>query len=93
MAEKAPQDGARLLDERDRTAVPRGISLRSRKFRCSIDRLGGRDGGSRTPEEIVHELWLRHLAPLASDHTDGPDASAGDGGIASEAPDSSPGKA
>jgi len=43
-------------------------------------RIRVRDGGSRSAEDIVHELWLRHLAPLADgDGSDEPGAAGGDG--------------
>lgn len=50
-----------------------GVTLDAAQLALS-GRIRVRDGGSRTAEDIVHELWLRHLAPLAPDHGTDPTA-------------------
>ncbi|CAN5551048.1 MoxR family ATPase [soil metagenome] len=70
---------------RERAPLAADVTLDAAQLALS-GRIRVRDGGSRTAEEIVHELWLRHLAPLADGA--GTDEAAPDG--AAEGP---PGKA
>lgn len=62
-----------LATLRDRGPLAADVTLDAAQLSLS-GRIRIREGGSRTAEDIVHELWLRHLAPLAGDAPDGGDA-------------------
>ncbi|QXC63343.1 MoxR family ATPase [Aquihabitans sp. G128] len=49
---------------RERAPLAADVTLDAAQLALS-GRIRVRDGGSRSAEDIVHELWLRHLAPLA----------------------------
>jgi MoxR-like ATPase len=55
-----------LATLRDRSPLSPDVTLDAAQLALS-GRIRVREGGSRTAEDIVHELWLRHLAPLGAD--------------------------
>lgn len=67
-----------LASLRDRPVLAGDVTLDAAQLALS-GRIRVREGGSRTAEQIVEELWRRHLARLALDD-DEPDRSEGDSG-------------
>lgn len=63
---------------RERAPLAADVTLDAAQLALS-GRIRVRDGGSRSAEEIVHELWLRHLAPLAGPADADPDPDRPDG--------------
>jgi MoxR-like ATPase len=63
---------------RDRGPLAADVTLDAAQLSLS-GRIRIREGGSRTAEDIVHELWLRHLAPLAEGEPEGGDGAEGEG--------------
>lgn len=76
-----------LAELRQHAPLAADVTLDAAQLALS-GRIRVRDGGSRTAEEIVHELWLRHLAPLAGDAAADDDAAGSGAGGTGE-----PGKA
>lgn len=55
-----------LATLRERAPLSADVSLDAAQLALS-GRIRVREGSSRRAEDIVHELWLRHLAPLAEE--------------------------